>query len=175
MSEFNEIRDSIVEINDQLDSGDKMSDMPLCDHYLGLINSLNNHGLRIALEVKLATNKVPIGDVEQTIVAITQVLTSFLISDEVVALEADSSRMLVAKDAKKSGIKSPAVPPPNHPCKFCGRMHWEKTCFKNILAGLETQKKASKLAPSSPPCSTRLAEVAATSCRAAKSNRRCNR
>lgn len=91
MSEFNEIRDSIDEINDQLDSADGMSNMQLCDHYLGLINSLNNHGPRIALEVKLATNMVPIGDVEQTIIAITQVLTSFLISDEVVALESDSS------------------------------------------------------------------------------------
>ena len=84
MKEFDDIRDGIEEINDQLDVDDRMTDVQLCDHYIGLINKLNNPGLRIALEVKLTTSQVTIGDVQSTLTAITQVLTSsaYLLPDQ---------------------------------------------------------------------------------------------
>ena len=58
MVEFNEVRDSIEEINDQLEADDQLSDIQLCDHYIWLLHGLNSHGLNLALEVKLTSNKV---------------------------------------------------------------------------------------------------------------------
>ena len=41
MTEFDEVRDNIEEINDELDDDDRMTDTQLCDHYIGLLHGLN--------------------------------------------------------------------------------------------------------------------------------------
>ena len=47
--EFDEIRDAIEEVNDQLDSDDKMTDNQLCDHYINLVTGLNSTPLWLSL------------------------------------------------------------------------------------------------------------------------------
>ena len=153
MVEFDAIRDGIEEINDQLEAGDRMTDVQLCDHYIGLLQKLNSHGVRLALEIKLTNNRVNYGDVEQTIVAITQVLTSFLIGDEIASISNDADgRLLTLAETSEGPPKDPAKTAivPKDPCKFCGRMHFHRNCFKNPKADAETQKKAAPIAPSSP-------------------------
>lgn len=127
-----------------------MTPTQLCDHFVGLINSLNIHSVRLALETNMTINKVEYGKVEPPLVAITQVLTSLLITDECLALENGGRSMLLVRDPQKTNIDQP----PDKPCKFCGRFHWQKSCFKNPNADLETQKKAAQIAPKSPAALT---------------------
>ena len=95
MAEFDYIRDSIQEINDQLiDANDRMSDTQLCDHYLELIYRLNSQGLRLALETHMTIHKVVYGGVQETYNAISHVLTSFLINDEVNAIVTEGSALI---------------------------------------------------------------------------------
>ena len=136
MVEFDAIRDGIEEINDQLEAGDRMTDVQLCDHYIGLLQKLNSHGVRLALEIKLTNNRVNYGDVEQTIVAITQVLTSFLIGDEIASISNDTDgRLLTLAETSEGPPKDPAKTAivPKDPCKFCGRMHFHRNCFMPLI------------------------------------------
>ena len=47
--EFDEIRDAIEEINEQLENDDRMTSNQLCDHYISLITGLNSTPLWLAL------------------------------------------------------------------------------------------------------------------------------
>ena len=117
MVEFDEIRDGIEEINDQLSASDKMTDVQLCDHYIGLIHKLNSHGVRLALEIKLTSNMVPFGDVAQTVNTINQVLTSFLINDEVASIASEApapGRMLAV-----TGDDTPRTDPAKNQSRIC--------------------------------------------------------
>lgn len=122
MVEFDEIRDSIEDINDQLDIGDKMTDVQLCDHFIGLIHKLDSQGLRIALEIKLTSNTVPYGNVDKTLNAIAEVLTSFLVSDEINAIDSETNGrlLIVTEDSPKDDpkrldwAKAAEVPPSLH-------------------------------------------------------------
>ena len=55
--EFDEIRDGIEELNDQLEEKDQLTNHQLCDHYTGLIEGLNSPALWLALQVELRTNR----------------------------------------------------------------------------------------------------------------------
>lgn len=98
-----------------------MTDVQLCDHYINLLHGLNNHGLNLALEIKLTNNMVEYGNVDKTITAITQVLTAFLINDECVVIAADDSARVLTitgKDPKKTGINTDETKgPPTKPCR----------------------------------------------------------
>ena len=138
-----------------------MTNTQLCDHYINLIYQLNSYAVRISLETNMTINKVPYGDVEQTLIAITQVLTALLISDECIAMEAEGDSAGRALAASRDPRKTPKPPgaqgsQPKEACRFCGRMHWSNKCFKNPRADLETQKKAAEIAPSSPAARTFL-------------------
>ena len=110
LTEFNEIRDSLEELNDQLDAVDRMTNTQLCDHYINLIYQLNSYAVRISLETNMTINKVPYGDVEQTLIAITQVLTALLISDECIAMEAEGDSAGRALQASRDPRKTPKPP-----------------------------------------------------------------
>ena len=51
--EFDEIRDSIEEINEQLENKGRMTSNQLCDHYISLVTGLNSTPLWLALQMEL--------------------------------------------------------------------------------------------------------------------------
>ena len=68
--EFDQIRDSIDEINGQLDPQDRMTSHQLCDHYISLISKLKSQPLWLALQVELRTAAVIYGDTAATLTCI---------------------------------------------------------------------------------------------------------
>ena len=156
--EFDEIRDGLEEINDQLDDDDKMTDNQMCDHLKKLIYKLNSTPLWLALHTELRLRQVSYSDVNGTQECITTVLTSFLSQDDEAAREAaaaaekEAARTLMMKegnkDPAKGGLDKPK--PPRDPCPLCGKMHWKSQCFQNPKADDDTRRLAMRLAPKSP-------------------------
>ena len=154
--EFDEIRDSIEELNDQLDDEDRLTNHQLCDHYTGLIENLNSPPLWLALQVELRTNGHQYGDVEETINCITRVLTVFIGRDERANEAAAAARALKVegtrfkgKDPAKGGLQAEKSVP-DSPCNLCGKMHWRSQCFQNHRADKATRDLALRIAPKSP-------------------------
>ena len=156
--EFDEIRDGLEEINDQLDDDDKMTDNQLCDHFKKLIYKLNSTPLWLALHTELRLKQIAFNDVHGTTECITTVLTSFLSQDDEAAREAAAAAEKEAagkgfmlkngsKDPVKGGLNKR---PPDTPCPLCGKMHWKDQCFQNHQANADTRKLALKYAPKSP-------------------------
>ena len=83
--EFDEIRDSIEEINEQLENKDRMTSNQLCDHYISLVTGLNSTPLWLALQMELRVEAVKYGDVTNTVQCITRVLTNFISHEQAVA------------------------------------------------------------------------------------------
>ena len=86
--EFDQIRDSIDEINGQLEVADRMTNHQLCDHYISLISKLKYQPLWLALQVELRTAAVNYGDTAKTLTCITRVLTTFIAHEQSLANEA---------------------------------------------------------------------------------------
>ena len=155
--EFDEIRDSIEEINEQLENKDRMTSNQLCDHYISLVTGLNSTPLWLALQMELRVAAVKYGDVTNTVQCITRVLTNF-ISHELAVAELSSAnrnknRAFTAganknKDPSKTGLQRKG--PPTTPCPFCKKMHWGEQCFQNPNANDSTKKLALRIAPKSP-------------------------
>ena len=157
--EFDQIRDSIDEVNNQLEEDDRLTDNQLCDHYVKLISRLKSNPLWLSLQVELRTDGVTYGDLTKTIACITRVLTTFIAHEQNLADDSngDTGRALpavdtdkppVSKDPTKSGLGKRG--PPKTPCPLCKKMHWKWQCFQNPQADEDTMKLAHRIAPKSP-------------------------
>ena len=123
--EFDQIRDSIDEVNDQLDDDDKLTNNQLCDHYIKLISRLKSTPLWLSLQVELRTDLVNYGDVNKTIACITRVLTTFISHEQSLADDAnegagralagmEAAKYTPNKDPTKTGLNKKG--PPKTPC-----------------------------------------------------------
>ena len=177
--EFDDIRDAIEGINDQLPDEDKVTSHQLCDHYLKLIRDLGNVTVISALDTELKMSQAKYGDAQATVDCIVRTLTNQLVVAECKALEANgnyqgnSGRALAARDGtgdpgdngspnggksdpkkstihKSGNISAQNKPPPDYQCNLCGRNHFENRCFKNPNADDSTKKWAARVAPTSP-------------------------
>ena len=177
--EFDEIRDAIEGINDQLPIEDKVTSHQLCDHYLKLIRDLGNVAVISALDTELKMSQVTYGDAQSTVDCIVRTLTNQLVVAECASLEANgnfqgnSGRAMLTHDKtgdqldngsanktgsdpkkstinKSGGLGGQNKPPPDYECKLCGRNHFENRCFKNPNADDSTKKWAARVAPTSP-------------------------
>ena len=156
--EFDEIRDGLEEINDQLDDDDKMTANQMCDHLKKLIYKLNSTPLWLALHTELRLRQVSFSDVNGTTECITTVLTSFLSQDDEAAREAAAAaekeaaaKGFMLKEGSKDPVKGGlSQRPPKTPCPLCGKMHWKNKCFQNHQADADTKQLALKFAPKSP-------------------------
>ena len=101
--EFDHIRDSIDEVNNQLEQDDRLTPNQLCDHYVKLIGRLKSTPLWLSLQVELRTDGVAYGDISKTVTCITRVLTTFISHEQSLADEANEStgRALPSMDADK--------------------------------------------------------------------------
>ena len=82
LEEFDEIKDSIEELNGQLIQNDRFSERHRAEHYIKLVNGLKSTGIKQALIMDLRVNQIVHGDLQGTISAITRVLSSELIDLE---------------------------------------------------------------------------------------------
>ena len=159
--EFDQIRDSIDEVNCQLDEEDRMTSHQLCDHYISLISKLKSQPLWLALQVELRTAAVKYGDTASTLTCITRVLTTFIAHEQALADEAsgqggtgralpgmDTDHPPGGRDPIKTGLGKKG--PPKTPCPICKKMHWKNKCFQNVNADEDAKKLAVRIAPKSP-------------------------
>ena len=158
--EFDQIRDSIDEVNNQLELDDRLTPNQLCDHYLKLISRLKSSPLWLSLQVELRTDAVAYGDLPRTITCITRVLTTFISHEQSLADESNDNagRALPAmetdkppppsRDPTKTGLAKKGIP--KTPCPICKKMHWKYQCFQNPNADEDTMKLAARIAPKSP-------------------------
>ena len=157
--EFDQIRDSIDEVNGQLDIQDRMTSNQLCDHYISLIAKLKSQPLWLALQVELRTAGVVYGDTASTLTCITRVLTTFIAHEQSLADEAAANgagRALPGMETDKPPAKDPIKnftnkkDLPKKPCPICKKMHWKSKCFQNVNADEDAKKLAVRIAPKSP-------------------------
>ena len=159
--EFDQIRDAIDEVNNQLDLDDRMTSNQLCDHYISLISKLKSQPLWLALQVELRTAAVVYGDTAKTLTCITRVLTTFIAHEQSLVDEAaaagnagralpgmDAGQPPAARDPPKTGLNKKGIP--KTPCPLCKKMHWKNKCFQNIDADEDAKKLAVRIAPKSP-------------------------
>ena len=109
--EFDQIRDSIDEVNNQLKQDDRLTDNQLCDHYMKLISRLKSTPLWLSLQVELRSDGVMYGDISKTVTCITRVLTTFISHEQNLADESgnNTGRALPSMDTDKGPNKDPEL------------------------------------------------------------------
>ena len=151
LDEFNEIKDTLEDLNSQLKEKEGLSEMQLSEHYLTLISDLECSSLESKLDTDMCNNKVEHGDLSKTTAAITRCLAQHM-------ARLDIKRMSIAN---KSARAMNAAPPPvradprknftnrpTTPCPVCGSMkHWKQQCYQNPNADEETKKRAPRSSP----------------------------
>ena len=125
LEEFDEVKDSIEELNGQLVQDDRFSERHRAEHYIKLVNGLKSTGIKQSLILDLRVNQIEHGDLQGTISAITRVLSSELIDLEEERVQDSNGKVFKASDARKTNIK-----PPTEPCPICDSMkHWARKCW----------------------------------------------
>ena len=112
LEEFDEIKDSIEELNGQLVQDDRFSERHRAEHYIKLVNGLKSPGIKQALILDLRVNQIEHGNLQGTISAIIRVLSS-----ELIDLEEERAQEANGKAFKAGDGGMPAKPilslPPN--------------------------------------------------------------